>query len=352
MEQAEQMTQMAAEIAEQPQAVARTLDALRPVRAELARLTADTRQVLFVARGSSDNACVYARYLVETHAYKMAGLFSPSVATQYRAEIDLAGTTVVCVSQSGETKEIVETMTWAASRGARTVAVTNNADSSLADTADLALVTLAGEERAVPATKTYTTQLAAMTILASALAPDPTALDADLARVPAEMARLIERRQGVDRAAELLSGTTEVLVSGRGLLFGTALEVALKLEETCLRPVRGLSYADLKHGPIAVVDDEMVTVVVAPQDGPVLGGLTEMASDLRRRGAVTIGIGGDTEFQRICTHAVPGPDLPESVAPLAAVVPGQLVVETLARRLGLDPDAPRGLSKVTQTDRH
>lgn len=343
-------TQMAREIAEQPEAVARTLDALRPLRGELARLAAGTRHILFVARGSSDNACVYGRYLVETHAHRMAGLAAPSVATHYHAEVDLTDALVVCVSQSGETREIVETQEWAAARGARTVAVTNDGASALARGADLTLATDAGRELAVPATKTYTTQLAAMAVLATALAPEPTALDADLARAPKEMARLVEQRAGVDEAAAQLAHSEETLVSGRGLLFGTALEVALKLEETCLRPVRGLSYADLRHGPIAVVDSDVVAIVVAAQDGPVVGGLTEVAVDLRARGATTIGLGGDAAFAQACSLSVPGPDLPELVAPLAAVVPGQLAVEALARTLGLDPDSPRGLSKVTQTD--
>lgn len=343
-------TQMSVEIGQQPEAVAATIDRLRAQRRQLTALGSGIRQVLFVARGSSDNACVYARYLVETHAGRLASLAAPSVATQYHTDIDLTDCLVVCVSQSGETQEIVQALDWAKRNGARTVGVTNGAESALARSADAALVTMAGKELAVPATKTYTTQLAALTLLASALAPRPDALDADLDRVPQQIATLIERRTGIDAAAELLRGTSEVLVSGRGLLFGTALEIALKLEETCLRPVRGLSYADLKHGPIAVVDDQMVTVLVAPQDGPVLGGLTEMATELRDRGATVIGVGGDEAFMAACTHAVAGPDLPETVAPLATVVPGQLMVETLARRMGLDPDAPRGLSKVTQTD--
>jgi glucosamine--fructose-6-phosphate aminotransferase (isomerizing) len=343
-------TQMAREIAEQPEAVARTLDQLRPLRPELARLAHDTRHVLFVARGSSDNACVYGRYLVETHAHRMAALAAPSVATHYRAKVDLSDTLVVCVSQSGETREIVETLEWATAQGARTVAVTNDGASSLAHAADLTLVTHAGRELAVPATKTYTTQLAAVAIIATAIAPDPHALDADLARVPKEMASLIEQRGGVDEAVEALAATSETLVTGRGLLLGTSLEIALKLEETCLRPVRGLSYADLRHGPIAIVDADMAAVVVAPKDGPVLGGLTEVATTLRDRGTRTIGIGGDDTFARACEVRMPGPNLPEPVAALAAVVPGQLMVEALARRLGLSPDSPRGLSKVTQTD--
>jgi glucosamine--fructose-6-phosphate aminotransferase (isomerizing) len=344
-------TTMLREIAEQPDALARTLDALRPLRGALRDLASDRRVVLFVARGSSDNAAVYGRYLLEVHAGRPAGLAAPSVATHYHADLDLSEALVVSVSQSGETQEIVETQEWAAACGARTVAVTNESGSALAAAADLSLVTQAGKELAVPATKSFTTQLAAMTVLAGALAPDPEALDADLARVPGEAARLIAERSGVEEAAERLASTPETLVSGRGIVFGIALEAALKLEETCLRPVRGLSYADLRHGPIAVVDADHVALLVSAADGPMVGGMTELAGDLRTRGAAaTIGIGGDTGFARAVDVAVPGPALTELVAPLALVVPAQLIVEALARRLGLDPDAPRGLSKITQTD--
>jgi glucosamine--fructose-6-phosphate aminotransferase (isomerizing) len=189
-----------------------------------------------------------------------------------------------------------------------------------------------------------------MAVLATALAPDPMALDADLDRVPSEVEKLIAHRVGVDEAAKLLARTNEVLVNGRGLAYAAAVETALKLEETCLRPVRGLSYADLKHGPMAIVDAQLVSIVVAAQDGPLLEGLTELLGELRSRGALTIGIGGDSRFGAAADVSVAGPDLPEMVAPLGLVVAGQLVVERLARALGLNPDAPRGLNKVTQTD--
>jgi glucosamine--fructose-6-phosphate aminotransferase (isomerizing) len=344
-------TTMAREIAEQPETISRTLEALRPLRREIAVLAAGRRHVLFVARGSSDNAAIYGRYLIEVHAMCPAALAAPSVATHYGAVLDLSKAVVVCVSQSGETQEIVETLEWAKRCGARTVAVTNGDGSTLAAAADVALITQAGREYAVPATKSYTTQLAAIAVLAGALADDQTALDADLDRVPVEVGRLIDARVGVEEAVDRLAGSVETLVSGRGIVFGTALETALKLEETCLRPVRGLSYADLRHGPIAVVDADHAAVLVCAADGPMVEGMTDLAEDLRARGvAATIGIGGDARFASACDVSVEGPDLPELVAPLALVVPAQLVVEGLARRLGLDPDAPRGLSKITQTD--
>ena len=189
-----------------------------------------------------------------------------------------------------------------------------------------------------------------MAVVGTALARDPGELDDDLARVAGEVADLLAEPTGVDEAVRALSRTAYTVVSGRGLMMGTALETALKLEETCLRPVRGYSYADLRHGPISVVTSGMTAVLVAAPDGPLLAPMTALADDLTARGATVIGIGGDEAFRSSSATHVRGPALPETLAPLGAIVPAQLVVEGLARALGLDPDAPRGLAKVTSTD--
>jgi len=201
----------------------------------------------------------------------------------------------------------------------------------------------------VPATKSYTSQLAALAGLAATL-EGGAGLWPLLDRVPAEVTRLERAEEAVAGAVDLLAASDDVLVTGRGLAFGTALEVGLKLEETCLKPVRGLSYADLRHGPIAVVGPGLTAVVVAAQDGPMLAPVIELAGDLAERGARVLAVGGNPALAAASTYHVPGPDLPEPVAPIGLIVPAQLVVESLARRLGLDPDAPRGLSKVTATD--
>jgi len=344
------VTMMAREIAEQPQALARTLDALLPLRKSIRDLDEDRREVLFVARGTSDNAAMYGRYLLEIHAGRGAALAAPSLATHYKVERDLTDTLVVAISQSGTTDEIVTTQRWAASLGARTVAVTNVADSPLAQGADLVLVTQAGVEQAVPATKSHTTQLAAIAVIADALGAPDRSLESHLRRVPEVVDQLLSDQVGVEQAVEALEMSDTMLVSSRGLTYGTALEVALKLEETCLVPVRGLSYADLRHGPIAVVDANVAAILISAGDGPMVDGMADLASQLGTLGATTIGIGGSPVFTSACNVAVEGGQLPESVAPIALVVPGQVIVEALARTKGLNPDAPRSLSKVTRTD--
>ena len=340
---------MLAEILEQPTAISRTLTALRPMADDVRLLAKGRSQVLFAARGSSDNAAIYGRYLSEVVAGRAAAMVAPSVATAYRRRVDLAHALVVCVSQSGETGEMVETLVWARHCGAATLAVTNVLDSSLAREADLALVTEAGHEKAIPATKTFTAQLVAMAILVKALAPDSKELS-DVERVPEAVAELVRRQAGVAEAVRALLDRPRTLVTGRGLTYAVAAELALKLEETCLRPVPGLSCADLQHGPIAIVDGQTAAIVIAPREGPVLSGLTGLVPDLRSRGAVVVGIGGDARLAQRADIAVAGPSLPEALAPIGLVVAGQLMAEGLARGLGLDPDKPPGLRKVTQTD--
>jgi glutamine---fructose-6-phosphate transaminase (isomerizing) len=345
------VTRMRTEIDEQATALDATLDALLPRVAEVGILGRETRQVLFIARGSSDNAAVYGSYLIQTHAGRLATLASPSIATTYKKKIDLTGVLAVAISQSGKTEEIVETLAWADGCGARTIAVTNGEGSPLAEAAQLALVTKAGDELAVPATKTYTTQLAALAVLGIGLGADVDI--ADLRRAPEEIDRLITATQATDELpaiVEELAGVPGAVVSGRGIAYGTALELAIKLKEACYLHAMGLSYADLLHGPIAVVDDDTPAILVAAGEGPTLPGTVALAERVTAAGAKAYGVGGGRMLAEASTRALPGPDLPEWVAPLALIVPGQLLTEALARRLGIDPDTPRGLGKVTQTD--
>ena len=341
---------MRQEIGEQPEALARTFEALLPLTGELRALARDTRQVLFIARGSSDNAATYGQYLCSVRGGRLGSLASPSIATTYRAGVDLRGVLAVAVSQSGETEEIVETLQWAAANGAGTVAVTNVAGSTLARTADVALVTQAGTELAVPATKTYTTQLAAMAVLAGALGEGQDGPDEGLELVPGAVAAMLAGAPAAEELATRLTYVQTLVVSGRGFAYSTALETALKLKEACYVTAVGLSYADLLHGPIAIVDADTPALLVAAGDGPVLPGMTALARRIASSGAHVYGIGGDAGFAAVCRAALPGPDLPEHLAPLALIVPAQLLVEALARARGIDPDAPRGLRKVTQTE--
>jgi glutamine---fructose-6-phosphate transaminase (isomerizing) len=380
-------TAMRTEIGQQPVALRATLDALLPRAAEAGRLAAGCRQVLFIARGTSDNAAVYGSYLLQAHAGMLATLGSPSIATEYRSRLDLSGVLAVALSQSGQTEEIVETLAWARDCGARTLAITNRAGSALAGVADLALVTLAGPEHAVPATKTFTTQLAALAVLAIGLGADldpgqlravpdeieamlATGLDDELDPIVTELAGGVrlgaERRSGAGGSGGSPpgeqsggspplaggaggAGVAGAVVSGRGMAYAAALELALKLKEACYLHAMGLSWADLLHGPIAVVDPETPAILLAADSGPALPGTIELARRVVAAGARAYAIGGGPGLAAASSRAVPGLPLPEWLAPFGLIVPGQLLTEALSRRLGIDPDSPRGLSKITQT---
>ncbi len=342
-------TAMRTEIGQQPAALRATLDALLPRAAEVGQLAAGCRQVLFIARGTSDNAAVYGSYLLQARAGMLATLGSPSIATEYRSRLDLSGVLAVALSQSGQTEEIAETLAWARDCRATALAVTNGASSALAGVADLALVTQAGTERAVPATKTFTTQLAALAVLAIGLGAD---LDpGQLRSVPDEIERMLASGldQVLDPIVTELAGAHGVVVSGRGMAYAAALELALKLKEACYLHAMGLSWADLLHGPIAVVDAATPAILLAADSGPALPGTIELARRVAAAGARAYAIGGGAGLAAASSRAVPGPVLPEWLAPFGLIVPGQLLTEALSRRLGIDPDNPRGLSKVTQT---
>ncbi|HUA29062.1 MAG TPA: SIS domain-containing protein [Streptosporangiaceae bacterium] len=340
-------THMRTEIEQQPEALRATIDTLLPRAAEVAALDHDVRQVLLIARGTSDNAAVYGSYLIQAYGGRLATLASPSIATAYRSRIDLSGVLAVALSQSGRTEEIVETLAWAHDCGARTLAVTNGAGSPLAEAADVALITQAGTEVSVPATKTFTTQLAALAVLAIGLGAD---LDpGELRDVPDAVAAILARPLDLDPLLDELAEDSGVVVSGRGLAYAAALELALKLKEACYLHAMGLSYADLLHGPIAVVDSRTPAILLAADSGPTLDGTVDLALRVTGAGARAYGIGGGERLAGACTRALPGPRLPEWLAPMGLIVPGQLLTEALSRRLGLDPDHPRGLSKITQT---
>jgi glucosamine--fructose-6-phosphate aminotransferase (isomerizing) len=331
---------MRAEIAEQPEAVARTIDATAPQAAALAAAarSRDVRSVVLLARGSSDHAALYGRYLLEGRCGLLSSLAAPSLYTTYRAPVDLSRTLALAVSQSGEVPEIVEALGYARSRGALVAALTNSAGSPLAAAADHAIVTQAGPERAVAATKTFTTQLAALAALAVALGARDLA--APLARAPGAIERTLACQAPVLAAAASLRGERAAVCLARGYSFCIALEAALKLKETAGLWAEGFSTADLRHGPTVAAGALPALVFHAP--GRLANDVEALERALAAAGSRVVSIGAGRELP------VDGA-LPEELAPLALVVPAQLLCERLAVLLGRDPDRPPGLHKVTQT---
>jgi glucosamine--fructose-6-phosphate aminotransferase (isomerizing) len=307
------------------------------------------RFVVFAGRGTSDNAAVYGEYLATILAGLPAGLAVPSAATLYRAQIDLRDCLVIGVSQSGETPDVAEYVANARQAGAFTVAITNAGDSALGRAADRTLVLGAGQERAVAATKTYTAQLGALALFWGAWVGDQSLLDALREAVPAALATAVRLEERIRRVAALLRDADRLIVTGRGYNFATALEIALKVKETCYVAAMPYSAADLRHGPIALVEPRYPILLLA-MAGPTCSGMVELYEELCARSAqVVVVTDTDVDFRAAVETVRLGRVVPEPLSPLVAVVPGQLLALHLSLARGLDPDRPRSLRKITLT---
>jgi glucosamine--fructose-6-phosphate aminotransferase (isomerizing) len=337
--------QMAGEMAEQPPRLRHLVERFDAIAERVrAVVPAPLNGITIVARGSSDHAAVYGRYLLEAATGKPVSLAAPSLHTLYGVGVDYRGQLVIAVSQSGATPEIVSTLQALQDAGGRGLAITNEPGSALARTAGETLELDMGQERAVPATKTVTGQFTAFAIIASALGGDRFPVTRDALRVLADRAQVVlDDRAPVAAAAETLAGASQLIVVARGYLFAAALETALKLKETCSVFADGYSAADLRHGPIAAVTRGLPVVALCAA-GPALADVALLIDELRARQANVLVLGSGARAD----VTLPS-DVPEPLAPIVAVIRGQQLAHELALRLGYDPDSPPGLSKVTLT---
>jgi glutamine---fructose-6-phosphate transaminase (isomerizing) len=335
---------MAADMAAQPDVLA----ALAGRRAEhLEALRAAAPQppagVVMVARGSSDYAAVFGRYAIEAATGIPVALAAPSLVNLYGVEPRLRGWLTVAISQSGRTPEIVSVLERQRAAGACTVAVTNDPESPLAGAAAVEIPLGAGDEQAVPATKTFTAELAAVALVAEALGSAPWT-DADWDGLPGAVAEVLADPDPAARAAERVAGAGELVAIGRGYLMAVALEAALKLREAAGVRAEGWSAADLRHGPVTVVRGAMPVLAVSAQ-GPAAADVESLAAELEDAGAQVL---------RLADR--PGADLPyrggpsEALRAIPAAVRAQQLALALARARGEDPDSPPGLRKVTPTE--
>lgn len=337
---------MAREIAEQPEALERLLtDGVPAIRAVADRIRAhDPRFVLLAARGTSDHAAIYVKYLIETTLGLPAGLVSPSTLTVYGAQPRFDDVLWVAVSQSGGSPDLIESTQRAAECGALTLAVTNAPASPLSEVADLGIDVLSGPEKAVAATKSYTSELLALWLLADAWAGG----DASRASTLPERARqILDRADGL-RVAPRYRFVERLVTTARGYAYPTAREAALKLMETSYLAAHAFSSADLMHGPLAMVDEDRPVVAVVPYGAggaamqPVLDRLAERGADLL--------VEGDASRAPSAAESIWLPDdVAEDVAPILQIIPLQQLAYAMAIARGYDPDAPRGLRKVTET---
>ena len=336
-------THMFREAASAPDAVRRQLSSNRRPMAALGRRLRSLAPgaVVTIARGSSDNAATYAKYLIETRIGVLTSSAAPSVSSVYAARTDLAGVLVLVISQSGSSPDLLRAVEAARAAGAFTVALVNAEDSPLAALAEHTLPLHAGAELSVAATKSYLASLSAVAQLVTAWADDRT-LHEHLAQLPDEMQRAWELDWSAAEGRLCEAGSLYVL--GRGYGLAIAQESALKLKETCGLHAEAISAAELRHGPMALVQPGFRTLVYG-QDDETRAGVEEMARDLLQRGSLL------TVAGLRCEGALELPTLPSHPA-LAPLLLGQSfyrLANGLSLTRGLDPDRPPHLSKVTET---
>ncbi len=308
-------------------------------------LTRRPRFVLLAARGTSDHAALYAKYLVEILLGLPAGLVSPSTTTVYGARPDLREVLLVAISQSGGSPDLVRTVEQARTQGATTLAVTNHPGSALNQAAELEIDVAAGPERSVAATKSYTAELLALYLVVARLAGRDTAA---ANRLPEWGDQVLAEEPRIRELAQRYRSTDRLVVTGRGYSYATAREAALKLMETSYVSAQAFSGADLMHGPLALVEAQVpvLAITAAGRGGdalqPTLERLVQTGADL-----VCVGAHGASAYSAPDV-ALPA-DVPEELSPLLEILPFQHLSLHLALAKGADPDAPRGLRKVTET---
>jgi glutamine---fructose-6-phosphate transaminase (isomerizing) len=337
------------ELREQPAALERLLDRQGNRAREIAGIFGrdDVKYVLIASRGSSGNAARYAQYLLG-RAHRVPVVFAtPSLYTIYEQPPRLEGAVVVGISQSGASPDVASVLAEARRQGRPTVALTNDPDSALAREADFVLLLEAGDERAVAATKTYLNSLGAIAMLFAAT--DGPVAEAELARMPTVLEEQIELSIATAPPLDEYGDAVGATVVARGVNYGTAFEIALKIRELSGLVVEAYSPADLMHGPIAAIREGWPVIVVAPT-GPARPSVEGLVLPLLERGARIIAVSDVAAVLRRAQTRLPlVARVPEWLSALTAVIPGQLTALRLAQLRGLDIDSPVGLKKVTLT---
>ncbi|MFF7156170.1 SIS domain-containing protein [Streptomyces sp. NPDC008139] len=339
---------MSGEMAEQPAVLRRILaDGAPAVRATAEAIAARRpRFVLLSARGTSDNAALYAKYLIEIRLGLPCGLTSMSTTTAYGAKPHFDDVLLITVSQSGGSPDLTASTAAARAAGAITLAVTNNADSPLAEVSEFHLDLLAGPEKALPATKTYTAELLVLYLLVEGLRGGD---GAPAAALPDLAEQVLARGDEVRDLAHRYRFAQRMVLTSRGYGYPTAKEAALKMMETSYIPALAYSGADLLHGPLAMVDNisPVIAIVTEGRGGQALQPVLDR---LRGRGADLVVIGPHPHVTAASGgFALPTAGLPEELQPLLEILPLQKLAHEVTLARGQDPDAPRAMSKITQT---
>lgn len=345
------MSKMLDEIREQPKALDRTLRSELKKAEKLRAVFAKNRPKLIIlaARGTSDNAAQFGRYLLEITTGIPVSLAAPSIFTLYKSNVDFSGALCVAISQSGESTDTNVVLEKARAAGAQTLGITNEAESTMAKLAEHVFLVRAGKEKSVAATKTYTGQLLCFYLLAYALGAD-LQID-DFRRIPEWAAKALTLEPEIAARAERYRFMEHAVVSGRGLNYSNAFEFALKMMETCYVVAERFSSADFQHGPIAMVEQAFPMFLFTPS-GVTWQGMSEMLQKLISLKAEILLVRDESnkEAAKLKAREIVVPmSLPEMYTPIPYIIPAQLFAGRLADVKGLNPDQPRTIQKVTLT---
>jgi glutamine---fructose-6-phosphate transaminase (isomerizing) len=341
------MSLMIQEITEQPVVLERTINGEREKVKKLREFLSgkEIDLIVLVARGSSDNACQFGRYLLEVTCGIPVSLAAPSVYTLYNAKMNLSRALVVGVSQSGEGTDINLVLESAKKSGAFTIGITNEADSTMAKIADETLLIHAGREKSVAATKTYTGQMLHFYNLAMALSD----VKIDVEKIPDYASQATQLKSDVKQLVERYVFMENCVVVGRGMNYGNSFELALKLMETCYVVAERFSTADFFHGPLAIIERRFPVIMLAPK-GVTKQSSIDLLKRLKELHADSLSITNSKEIAKLSSRSLLMPvDIDEFLSPIPFIIPAQLFAALLSEAKGIDADAPRSLSKVTKT---
>jgi glutamine---fructose-6-phosphate transaminase (isomerizing) len=335
------------EIKQQPDVLAEAITVNWPVARDIAEWASaqDYTYALIAARGTSDNAARYAQYLWGHLNRLNVALAAPSLFGPLLGPPNLAQALVVGISQSGASPDLVAVLEEGRRQDRPTLAITNNADSPMARAADRVMQLRAGTERAVAATKTYTTELVAIALLSAAMLDDES-MNVSLGRVPDLVGQVVDESDSIDHAATARRNIQRCVVLGRGYHQSTAFEWALKMAELTYVVAQPFSTADFRHGPIAMIEQDFPVMAVSTM-GPLHDEVSEVIADVIDAGAQVVAITDDPRCP--ATDRILLPPAEPWLSPLVSIVAAQIFTYHLARAKGLDPDLPRGLRKVTKT---
>ena len=337
------------EIHEQPAVIQTCLENNRATVEKIAQAIRayQPKFVVIAARGTSDNAARYAQYLWGQLLRLPVMLATPSLHTLYQMPPTYSGGLVIGISQSGQAEDVNQVLLDAKQEGVLTLAITNNVNSLMAQTADYHIDMLVGEEKSVAATKTYTAQLLIVAMLGCALASDASLWEA-LGNLPTILSHTLALSESIPTWVERYRYMEKYTVIGRGYNFCTAIEINLKIKELCYLAGEGYSEADFLHGPIAVVGEGYPVLLVAPH-GKTDQRMLDLAILLKARKAETLIVSNHEAFMPVATKFMRVPVLEEWLSPIVCVLPGQILAMSLASTHGYTLDRPRGLNKVTVT---